>query len=181
MLFRSRELLKPAAFEEVVKQIPDKPFVEVWLRHGASDQELWDVPPDQESRGTSVLLVRLNDLFGVLSEGGLLMLDEIDTSLHPDLSAALVSLFTNKATNPKGAQLLFTTHDRSLLKSLRRDEVVLIDKSLEGVSTVKVASDFQGVRGRDDLRQLHEQGRLGGVPILGNLSGLFARLRENAT
>lgn len=175
-----RATVHPDAFDEVSKQFEsEEPPVEVWLKHGADDADSWELPPAQESRGTHVLLARLHDLLHVLTAGGLLMLDEIDTSLHPEICAALVGLFTGGRTNPHGAQLLFTTHDRSLLSSLRRDEVVLVDKTPDGASSLRVASDFRGVRARDDLRRAHEQGRLGGVPVLGDFAGEFARVREH--
>lgn len=169
-----RKTLGPEAFEKINAA---EPLVEVWLTHGPS--ESWELPPDLESRGTNVLLARLHDLLHVLRDGGLLILDELDTSLHPDLCAALVALFTSASTNPMGAQLLFTTHDRSLLAGLRRDEVVLIDKDAAGESTVRTASDFRGLRGRDDLRREHEQVRIGGVPVLGDFAREFERLREH--
>lgn len=100
----------------------------------------------------------------MLHAGGLLVIDELETSLHPDLCARLVDLFTREESNPKGAQLLFTTHVRDILGRLRRDEVVLVDKGEDGRSYLSAASDFRGIRKRDDLRVLHRRGQLGGVP-----------------
>lgn len=165
------QLLKPevaAKFET----IGDEDLHFIRLVHG---NEQWVFSPDEESRGTQILLARLADLITTLRRGGLLILDEIDTSLHPDLCSALVGLFTNEQTNPKGAQLLFSTHDRDLLKSLRTDEVVLIDKRNDGASCLATASDFRGVRTRDDLRRLHEEGRLRGVPVLGDFTDIFTQ------
>lgn len=130
------------------------------------DGDGWMLPPEKESRGTKVLIVRIRDVLRSLARGTLLVVDELDTSLHPDLCAAIVDLFTAQATNPSGAQLLFTTHDRGLLARLRTDEVVMVDKSWSGVSSIRAASDYKGLRTRDDLREAHEQGRIGGVPVL---------------
>jgi uncharacterized protein len=167
------QMLKPevaAKFETIGDKDEDLHFIR--LVHG---NENWVFSPDEESRGTQILLARLADLVASLRRGGLLVLDEIDTSLHPDLCSALVGLFTNQQTNPGGAQLLFSTHDRDLLKSLRTDEVVLIDKHNDGASSLATASDFRGVRTRDDLRRLHEEGRLRGVPTLGDFSDAFTQ------
>lgn len=150
--------------------------LEVWLQHHGGDGTTWELPPDLESSGTQVLLSRINDLLPVLEHGRMLVIDELDTSLHPDLCCALLGLFTSAETNPKGAQLLFSTHDRDLLSHLRRDEVVLVDKGRDGVSTLAYGSDFDGVRGREDLRRVHAQGRIGGVPALGDLRGAWQRL-----
>lgn len=136
------------------------------LVHRAEDGDPWALPPELESRGTQVLIMRIRDVLRSLQRGSLLVIDEIDTSLHPDLCAAIVDLFTSPASNPAGAQLLFTTHDRGLLRRLRTDEIVLLDKSWGGVSTLRTASDYKGVRTRDDIRDAHERGRIGGVPVL---------------
>ena len=151
----------------------DRAFVRLVLVHGSSDTETWELPPEEESRGTHVLIARLRDIVHAMREGGLLLIDDLDTNLHPGLCAALVGLFADPVTNPAGAQLLFTTHERSLLQQLRTDEVVLIDKSRSGESTVRVASDYRAIRTRDNLRLAHEQGRIGGVPVLGDWSNVF--------
>jgi len=145
------------------------PLKELWLTHGAPGEDGWESPPALESRGTHVFLHRMDLMFQVLRNGALWIIDEIDMSLHPDLCRAIVQLFTNPSVNKAGAQLLFTTHDRGLLSVLRTDEVVLVEKGRDGASTLHVASDFKTYRTRDDLRQVHEQGRIGGVPVLGDL------------
>ena len=149
-------------------------LMELRLIHGTDDEDAWELKPGLESRGTWILLSRLNDLLDLLKQGQMLLIDEIDTSLHPDLCGALVDLFITADTNPNGAQLLFTTHDRSLLTRLRTDEVVLADRGRDGVSQLRTASDYKALRTREDLRQAHEQGRLRGVPVLGDLTRIIA-------
>lgn len=146
----------------------------ILAHRGPGDGVPWEVPPPLESLGTKMLLFRLNDILPRLLGGGLLLLDEIDSSLHPDLCAELIGLFTDPATNPNGAQLLFATHSRDLLQGLRTDEVVLVEKDREGVAGLHAASDFRGLRTRDDLRRAHADGRIGGVPLLGDLRGAIA-------
>ncbi len=140
------------------------------LVHRGEEGQTWTLDPMLESRGTHALIARCHDILYALDEGQMLVIDELDTSLHPDLCAALVDLFTDSASNPSGAQLLFTTHDRGLLSRLRADEVALIDKASDGRSTIRAASDFRGIRKRDDLRTAHQRGRIGGIPVLGNLA-----------
>lgn len=152
-----------------------EPNVELVLSHGASEAEAWTLEPELESSGTNALVARLHEILSTLDSGGLLVADELHTSLHPDLCAELVSLFVDAASNPHGAQLLFTSHDRTLLRSLRRDEVVLVEKTPQGVSSLRTASDFRGLRGRDDLVRAHEEGRIGGVPAVGDLSRVVER------
>ncbi|MCB9506150.1 MAG: ATP-binding protein [Myxococcales bacterium] len=143
----------------------------VQLLRTDADGETWTVPPMHESAGTNALLARIDDMLA-LGEG-LLVVDELDASLHPDVCKLLVAQFTRAAANTLGAQLLFTTHDRALLGELRRDEIVLVDKDANGASSLRTLSDFRGIRGRDDRRKLHEEGRLGGVPMLVDRGGLL--------
>ena len=143
------------------------------LRLVRGGSEPWSLPPEDESRGTQILLARLADLLPRMLQGGLIVVDEIDTSLHPDLCKALVRLFTDPRSNRNGAQLLFTTHDRDILEVLRTDEVALVDKDADGSSVLRTASDYKQVRTRENLRQVHAEGRLRGVPVIGDLPEIF--------
>lgn len=164
------EMLRPEAAAVISAQVGrQKKFRRIILSHGSTDDNpVWELPLDMESRGTQILLQRINDL--LLHEHGVLVIDELDTSLHPDLCAQLVRLYASASANKAGRQLLFTTHDRGLLRELRRDEVLLFDKSRNGESTLASLSDFRQVRGRDDLRALHESGAIGGIPVLSDFS-----------
>lgn len=124
----------------------------------------FELPPQNESLGTHVLLHKLSQILPVLKNGSIIVLDEIDKSLHPDLCTILIGLFTNEQTNPNKAQLLFTTHNRDIFNSLRSDEILLIDKNRSGESSLKYSSDFRDVRSRDNLHKVHSQGRIGAVP-----------------
>ena len=118
-----------------------------------------------ESKGTRTLISLLLPALDALSQGGLFVVDELDTSLHPDLARAFVSLFNKKASNPHGAQIIFTTHDVSLLGSglLRQDKIWMTDKTQEGVSRFTPLTEFK-LRSRDDIEKAYRHGRLGGVP-----------------
>ena len=120
---------------------------------------------DMESKGTRALISLLIPALDALSSGSLLVIDELDTSLHPDLARAFVSLFSKKASNLYGAQLIFSTHDVTLLDSglIRQDEIWMTDKSREGVSRFTPLTEFK-LRSRDDIERAYRRGRLGGVP-----------------
>ena len=80
---------------------------------------------DKESDGTRKLFAALPILLIALSEGRLVIVDELDAKLHPKLLRYIISLFTNREINKKGAQLVFTSHDMSTMKNdvFRRDEI----------------------------------------------------------
>ena len=120
---------------------------------------------EMESKGTQTLISLLIPALDALSQGSLLVIDELDTSLHPNLAQAFVSLFNKKSSNSKGAQLVFSTHDVTLLSSgqIRQDEIWMTDKSPEGMSRFTPLTDFK-LRSRDNIEKAYRYGRLGGVP-----------------
>lgn len=80
---------------------------------------------DDESDGTKKLISVLPVILLALQEGRLVVIDELDTKLHPKLLRYVISLFKNKSLNINGAQLLFTSHDMATIKNtvFRRDEI----------------------------------------------------------
>ena len=118
-----------------------------------------------ESKGTRTLTALLIPALKALSKGTLLVIDELDTSLHPDLTRSFISLFKRKESNPSNAQLVFSTHDVSLLGSglLHQDEIWITSKDNNGVSRFKPLTDFK-IRSRDNFERAYRQGRLGGIP-----------------
>lgn len=123
--------------------------------------DLWD-----ESAGTQTWFRLIGPMLGVLQRGSALVVDEIDASLHPRLSARLLELFKDPRTNPMGAQLIFTTHDTSLLNHLNRDEVWLTEKGDDGATTLTALAEYGGdkVRRSLNLERAYLQGRFGAVP-----------------
>ncbi len=172
--------LRAEEYETVLDFRPDvepaaKGRVVVHFVHGTDSMDGWTAPPTMESAGTHRLLSRISEILSALRSGSLLIADEFHAGLQPELAGALIDLFLSPETNPHGAQLLFTAHDRAALSRLRSDEVGLIDKDRHGQSVLRYASDYKGVRSRDNLRVAHEQGRIRGVPVLGDLKSAMAK------
>jgi AAA15 family ATPase/GTPase len=121
-----------------------------------------------ESAGTLTWLSLIEPVLYVLRSGQILLLDEIDASLHPALSARLLELFQDPETNPRGAQLIFTTHDTSLLSHLNRDEVWLTEKDDDGATSLTALAEYGGdkVRRSLNLERAYLNGRFGAVPEL---------------
>lgn len=95
-----------------------------------------------ESAGTQAWITLLPSVLRSLRQASTLVIDEIDTTLHPHLTAHLVRMFQSEQTNPRGAQLIFTTHDASLLGTtfgeevLARDQIWFVEKAPGGSSTL---------------------------------------------
>ncbi len=123
---------------------------------------------DDESDGTLTWLGLIPELLAALEGGGLVVVDELDASLHPVISGKLVELFQDPSTNRSGAQIIFTTHDTSLLGCLNRDEVWLTSKRRDGSTELTPLSDFRStsVRRSTNLERGYLQGRFGGIPVV---------------
>lgn len=137
------------------------------LIHRVGHQEL---PFDraEESAGTQTWFDLIGPTLFSLRHGRVLLFDELDASLHPRLTARLLELFQDLETNPNGAQLIFTTHDTSLLNHLNRDEVWLTEKGTDGATTLTALAEYGGekVRQSVNLEKAYLQGRFGAVPEL---------------
>jgi hypothetical protein len=123
--------------------------------------------PWQESKGTVAFVSILHLAFHVLGNGSVLSIDELDESLHPLLAMEVIRLFNDPATNPKGAQLIFNTHDTNLLSAdvLRRDQIWFTEKGPDGASQLYPLTDFKPRR-NENLQSGYLQGRYGAIPFL---------------
>jgi predicted ATPase len=121
---------------------------------------------ESESRGTRAWFELIGPVLSALKSGSLLVIDELDASLHPSLSEQLIRLFHDSTTNPHGGQLIFTSHDTSLLNYLNRDEVWLTEKDEDGATTLGALAEFAGerVRRSQNLERAYLHGRFGALP-----------------
>jgi uncharacterized protein len=141
-----------------------------FLHRGAASDALLDI--DDESSGTLRFLQVASSAISVLDRGSLLLVDEIDASLHPLLTATIVRLFQSSGANPRGAQLVFTTHDATLLGSidgdeiLRRDQVWFTSKDDDGVSQLFPLAEFKPRRQGENRQKRYLNGSYGAIPEL---------------
>nr|WP_064494179.1 ATP-binding protein [Pseudomonas chengduensis] len=133
--------------------------------HGKAVFDLMD-----ESSGTRNLLFLTGPILDILNKGLTLVVDELDTSLHTLLVQALVRLFHQIEVNTGGAQLIFTTHDTSLLDAyglFRRDQIWFVEKGPDQSSSLYPLLDFSP-RKNEALERGYLQGRYGALPFLRN-------------
>lgn len=124
---------------------------------------------DDQSDGTQ----RLFELGGVwieaLQEGKVIAIDELERSLHPTLARSLVEMFHNPETNPHHAQLIFTTHDTTLLDRdlFRQDQIWFTEKERQKTHLYSLLE----FRPREDesLQRGYLLGRYGAIPFVGGL------------
>ncbi len=154
----------PAEDSDFPRVLPSK---EVRLVHG-SGEERRSFPLAHESDGTKAWLRLVGPVLEALRSGSVMLCDEIDASLHPVLTVELVKLFQDPRINPRGAQLIFTTHDTNLLNHLNRDEAWLTRRRSDGSTELGALADFAGgaVRRSANLEKAYLEGRFGALPII---------------
>ena len=131
----------------------------------------------EESSGTIRLANLLAPILRVLEDGGVLVVDELDASLHTLLALKIIEMFNSTELNTKGAQLIAATHDTNMLCSpiLRRDQIWFVEKDKSGASSLYPLTDFS-VRRADNLEKGYLEGRFGAVPFLGSIRAIREKL-----
>ena len=121
-----------------------------------------------ESLGTQRLFFLSGPWIDTLENGYVLAIDELHDSLHPNLLRFLIDLFHHQDKNANGAQLIFSTHDTSILSQdvFRRDQVWLCERNARQVSTLTPLTDYRPRKGHENLEKAYLSGRYGAVPVL---------------
>jgi AAA15 family ATPase/GTPase len=153
------------------------------LSHRGPDGTV-DFDADEESLGTMVWFGLAGPVINALASGSVLLVDEIEASLHPALVTQLVRLFQDSETNPRAAQLIFNSHEASLLgdsggeRVLGRDQVWFTEKGHDGASRLYPLSDLSP-RSDEAIGRRYLAGRYGATPILA--AEEFAEVALNAS
>ena len=180
-VFMAKEEMEPTA--AYFGSGPGFPTSAVWsfytLHAGYNSEhkpKSFSKPLDEfESLGTKHLFSLGSRVLQVLDTGGLLAYDEMNLALHPSLLALLVSMFNNPKSNPKHAQLVFTTHDASVVgdNQLRVDQVWFAEKNKDGESELFSAQDFDDVSIVAPVEQWYRSGLFGARPSIGSIDYIF--------
>jgi len=123
----------------------------------------------EESKGTRKFFAMTAPILDTLKNGKVLIIDELDASLHPILTQYLIELFHNEEINTNNAQLIFATHDTNLLNRyiFRRDQIWLTEKDRYGATNLYSLSELKNVRKKEDFESQYIQGKYGAIPYIG--------------
>jgi len=148
-------------------------MVEVKFSHKTSQGRQFQLPIDLESTGTRRLFESAGVWLDVLEQGRVICIDELESSLHPLLTRYIISLFHNPEVNRNHAQLIFTTHDATILDNelLRRDQIWFVEKDVDQTTQLYPLSDFSP-RKDEALQKGYLQGRYGALPYLSSANWL---------
>jgi len=127
---------------------------------------------EDESNGTKRFFSLAGPILDALDNGAVVVVDELDCSLHPLLTRKLIELFQSPEANKKGAQLIFVTHDSTLMdpELFRRDQIWMVEKNSSGASELFSLYDFDTKdrpRNTEAFQRNYLAGRYGGVPKFG--------------
>lgn len=122
----------------------------------------------EESEGTKTLFRMMVRMIGIIHEGKMLLVDEIDNSLHTQLVEFVIGMFNHS----NHAQLIYTTHNTHLLNTdfQRRDQVYFVNKREDGSSDLYSLFDFKDFRDTLDMEKAYLQGRFDAIPTISNLT-----------
>lgn len=154
--------------ESLLENMAGKKLVKPRFFHkDVNTQESIEFDEDEESDGTRALFAFSGSWLDVIKNERVLVVDELDTSLHPVLVHHLVKFLHHADSN---AQLVFTTHDTTLLsqKLLRRDQVWFTEKNKKSATELYPLSDFSP-RDNEAVERGYLNGRYGGIPFLKEL------------
>jgi hypothetical protein len=155
----------------IQKDLQGKYLKEVYFKHRLGDsEESVQLPLGEESDGTQKLFAYAAPWLDVLNSGRVLVVDELDNSFHPHLVRYLLKLIHSPETNKKNGQLIFSTHDTSILDAniLRRDQIWFMEKDDGKATQLYPLTDFHP-RKKEALEKGYLQGRYGALPYIGEV------------
>ncbi|WP_201616115.1 AAA family ATPase [Psychrobacter urativorans] len=159
----------PSLFkEEIVDRMKDKEVIELKAVHKTEEGKLVSLDFDEESDGTQKFFSFVGPWIDSLEKGYVLVIDELHNNLHPKMVKYLVDLFNNSQTNPKNAQLIFSTHETSILsqKVFRRDQVWFCEKDTSQATRLYPLTDFHIRKDKINLEFAYLDGLYGALPFI---------------
>ena len=156
---------------------------EITMFHRGAQDKPFPLEFSNESAGTQKYFNLVQLVLKVINSGSILTLDEIESSLHPLLARHLIRIFNDPELNPKGTQLIFTTHNSDFLDLdlLRRDQLWFTEKSPQGATSLVSLADFKPRKGQN-LESAYLGGRFGAIPLIDEelfLRAINANAKEN--
>ena len=161
----------PDDLKSFFSDMKDKTFKEVLFKHQLlNSDDFATFPLSEESDGTQKLFRYAAPWLDLLQNGRIMVIDELDNSLHPHLVRYLLRLIHNTSSNTGNGQLVFSTHDTSILDRmiLRRDQVWFVEKDEMQATQLYPLSDFHP-RKNEALEKGYLQGRYGALPYIGDI------------
>lgn len=162
------ESLPDSVRENIIKEMKDKELVDIKTIHKSGSGNLIPLDFDEESDGTQKFFSFAGPWIDTLNKGYVLVIDELHDNLHPKMVKYLVNLFHSDKTNPNNAQLIFTTHETSILSQdiFRRDQIWFCEKDKQQATSLYPLTDFSPRKDRENIELGYLSGRYGALPFI---------------
>ncbi len=164
-----------AVKEKLINEMKGKEIIDIKTLHKTETGSLVSLDFDDESDGTQKFFSFAGPWIDILKNGYILVIDELHDNLHPKMVKYLVQLFHSKKTNPNNAQLIFTTHETSILSQeiFRRDQIWFCEKDSAQATNLYPLSDFSPRKEKENIELGYLSGRYGALPFIKpfNLTG----------
>ncbi len=154
--------------EEIISNMKGKEAINIKTLHRTEAGNLVPLDFEAESDGTKKFFSFAGPWIDILKNGYILVVDELHDSLHPKMVKYLVELFHSEKTNPNNAQLIFTTHETSILNQevFRRDQIWFCEKGKAQATTLYPLSDFSPRKDKENIELGYLSGRYGALPFI---------------
>lgn len=158
-------LINPELLEKIAERGKSVKSLKIFTMHRNFNDELVEFEFEEESEGTKAIIGLVGPLLDVLENGYTLIVDELNNSLHPLALRAIVSIFNDPVLNKKGAQLIFTSHETSILAKdfMHKDQVWFVERPRDLWSTLTPLSDYN-VRALEAFQRAYLGGKFGALP-----------------
>ena len=157
-----------AVKEKIITEMKGKEVIDIKTLHKTDTGNLVHLDFEDESDGTQKFFSFAGPWIDILKNGYILVVDELHDSLHPKMVKYLVELFHSKKTNPNNAQLIFTTHETSILSQevFRRDQIWFCEKDNAQATILYPLSDFSPRKDKENIELGYLSGRYGALPFI---------------
>lgn len=155
----------------ILEEMKDDELLNIKTVHHSAQGKSVAFDFEDESDGTQTLFTLAGLWLDALENGFVMFVDELHNGLHPKMVEFLVRQFHSDETNPSNAQLVFTTHETSILRQdvLRRDQIWFCEKNKDQATQLYPLTDFSPRKDRENLEASYLSGRYGALPYLRNI------------
>ena len=152
--------------EQITRELTGKTVAELWLSHDTGDGDPTELNIHEESHGTQKIFALAGPWLESLQKGHVIVIDELHDNLHPTLVKFLVEQFHNPKVNTSNAQLIFSTHDTSILSQdvFRRDQIWFCERNKRQETKLFSLTDYAPRKGVENLERSYLAGRYGALP-----------------
>ena len=154
--------------EKINKEMKGKEIIDIKTIHKTDNGNLMSLDFKDESDGTQKFFSFAGPWIDILKHGHILVVDELHDNLHPKMVKYLIELFHSNRTNPNNAQLIFTTHETSMLSQeiFRRDQIWFCEKDNSQATTLYPLTDFSPRKEKENIELGYLSGRYGALPFV---------------